>query len=80
MSFVRDDNAGESYAVVCLAIGGDRDVTVGAVRRGMYRDAVTGNVVDVSDGRLSFHVRGNSAGNYVLNGPGNIGLDGVYLL
>jgi hypothetical protein len=79
MSFVRDDNAGESYGVVGLAFGGDQDVNAGGVCSGMYRDAVTGNEVDVSDGRLSFHVRGNSAGIYVLNGPGKIGLDGVYL-
>jgi glycosidase len=79
MSFVRDYGEGESYAVVGLAIGRDQDVSVGGVRSGMYRDAVTGNEVNVSDGRLSFHVRANSAGIYVLDGPGKIGIDGVYL-
>jgi hypothetical protein len=46
---------------------------------GMYRDAVTGNEVNVSDGRLSFHVRGNSAGIYVLGSPGKISIGGLYL-
>jgi len=52
LSFVRDWNDGESYAVIGLAIG---------------------------DGNLSFHVKGNSAGIYVLDGPGKIGEDGAYL-
>ncbi len=77
IGFVRD--YGESYAVVGLAIGGDQDITVHEVRDGTYRDAVTGHTVTVGDGRLSFHVRGNSAGIYVLDGPGKIGEDGVYL-
>ena len=79
MSFVRDYNNGESYAVVGLAMGGDQDITVGNVRNGTYADAVTGNRINVSNGSISFHVRGNSAGIYVLNGPGRIGEDGVYL-
>jgi hypothetical protein len=79
MSFVRDYHDGESYAVVGLAIGSDQDVSVGGVRDGTYRDAVTGNEVSVSGGNLSFRVRGNSAGIYVLDGPGKIGTDGAYL-
>ena len=79
MSFVRDHNDGESYAVVGLAIGGDQGISVGNVRNGTYRDAVTGNEVHVGDGNLSFHVNGNSAGIYVLDGPGKIGVDGDYL-
>jgi hypothetical protein len=79
MSFIRDHNNGESYAVVGLAVGGDQDITVGNVRNGTYTDAVTGNRIAVSNGTVSFHVRGNSAGIYVLNGPGKIGTDGVYL-
>jgi hypothetical protein len=79
MSFVRDYNNGESYAVVGLACGGDQDITVGNVRNGSYVDAVTGNRINVSNSSISFHVRGNSAGIYVLNGPGRIGDDGVYL-
>ena len=49
------------------------------IRNGAYTDAVTGNRINVSNGSISFHVRGNSAGIYVLNGPGRIGEDGVYL-
>lgn len=79
LSFVRDHNNGESYAVVGLAIGGDQGVNVGGIRNGVYRDAVTGNEIHVGNGHLSFHVRGNSAGIYVLNGPGKIGTDGAYL-
>ena len=79
MSFVRDYNNGESYAVVGLAMGGDQDITVGNIRNGAYADAVTGNRITVSGGNIAFHVRGNSAGIYVLNGPGRIGEDGVYL-
>ena len=79
MSFVRDYNNGESYAVVGLAMGGDQDIIVGNIRNGAYADAVTGNRINVSGGSISFHVRDNSAGIYVLNGPGRIGEDGVYL-
>jgi glycosidase len=79
ISFVRDHNHGESYAVVGLAIGGDQQVSVGNIRNGVYRDAVTGRTVAAGDGQLSFTVRGNSAGIYVLNGPGKIGEDEVYL-
>jgi glycosidase len=79
MSFVRDLDDGASYAVVGLAIGSDQEVTVGGVRNGLYRDAVSGREVQVGDGILSFQVRANSAGIYVLNGPGKIGEDERYL-
>lgn len=79
LSFVRDLHAGGSYAVVGLAIGDDQRVTMTGVRNGTYRDAVSGREVDVHDGQLSFEVRASSAGIYVLNGPGRIGADGVYL-
>jgi glycosidase len=79
LSFVRDYNHGESYAVVGLAIGADQTMTVDGVRNGHYRDAVSGQEIQVNDGRLSFSVPANSAGIYVLNGPGKIGMDGVYL-
>ncbi len=79
MSFVRDWNDGESYAVVGLTIGGDQHITVGGVRNGTYRDCVTGSETQVADGTLSFHVNGNSAGIHVLDGPGKIGADGAYL-
>ncbi len=79
MRFVRDLSGEGSYAVIGLAIGSDQSVTVEGVRDGIYRDAVTGREVQVHDGRLSFSVHANSAGIYVLDGPGKVGVDGVYL-
>ena len=79
LSFVRDLDDGASYAVVGLAIGSDQEVTISPVRNGLYRDAVSGREVRVGDGRLSFHVHANSAGIYVLDGPGKIGDDEQYL-
>jgi hypothetical protein len=79
MSFVRDYAEGGSYAVVGLAIGSDQSIHVGGVRPGLYRDAVTGAESHAPDGTLAFHVRANSAGIYVLDGPGKIGEDGPYL-
>ena len=80
MAFIRDWNNGESYVAVGLAIGGDQDITIGGLRGGTYRDAVTGREVGTGDGgSISFHVAGNSAGIYVLNGPGKVGADGAYL-
>lgn len=65
--------------MVGLTIGGDRTMTVGGVRNGTYVDAVTGNRITVSGGSITFPVKGNSAGIYVLDGPGKIGEDGVFL-
>ena len=79
MSFVRDWNDGESYAVVGLAIGSDQGANVGGIRNGRYVDAITGGVIDVGNGSISFGVRAGSAGIWVLNGPGKIGDDGVWL-
>jgi glycosidase len=79
MSFVRDYNNGQSYAVVGLSIAGDQQITVSNVRNGTYRDAVSGNTVTVTNGSLSFVVKASSAGIWVLNGSGKIGSDGVYL-
>jgi len=79
MSFVRDYNNGQSYAVVGLATGGDQQISVTGVRNGLYRDAVTGNTINVTTGNISFNVKGCSAGIYVLNGPGKIGEDGDFL-
>ncbi|HRZ24505.1 MAG TPA: alpha-amylase, partial [Candidatus Contendobacter sp.] len=79
ISFVRDYHHGESYVVVGLTIGGGQDISVSGVRNGIYRDAVTGREITVAHGGLSFHVSGNSAGIYVLDGPGKIGVDGAYL-
>ena len=79
MTFVRNYNDGESYAAVGLAIGGGRDMTISGIRNGEYVDVVTGNRVVVSNGTLSFYVKGNSAGIYILNGPGKIGSDEIFL-
>ena len=79
MHFVRDHDHGASYAVVGLAIGGDQHISISGIRNGVYRDAVSGHEIQVGDGHLAFGVRGNSAGIYVLNGPGRIGVDGAYL-
>ena len=78
MSFVRDLSEQGSYAVVGLAIGSDQQVSVGGVCPGVYRDAITGRQQN-SDGNLSFKVKANSAGIWVLDGPGKVGEDGVYL-
>jgi glycosidase len=79
MRFVRDYQDGQSYVVVGLAIGGDQNFSVSGVRNGTYRDAVTGREIQVSDGTLTFQVKANSAGIYVKDGPGKIGVDGTYL-
>jgi hypothetical protein len=55
-------------------------ITVQGVKGGTFRDAVSGREVTVGDGgALSFEVKASSAGIYVLNGPGKIGADGLYL-
>lgn len=79
LSFVRDYQNGTSYAVVGLAAGSAQSFSISGVRNGTYRDAVTGRVVTVSSGTLAFSVAATSAGIYVLNGPGKIGSDGLYL-
>ncbi|MFZ0790642.1 MAG: alpha-amylase family glycosyl hydrolase, partial [Chromatiaceae bacterium] len=79
MSFVRDLSEQRSYVVIGLAIGSDQQVRLDGVRDGLYRDAVSGAEIRVSGGHIGFHVRANSAGIYVLNGPGKIGEDGPYL-
>jgi glycosidase len=79
MSFVRYHPRAESLAVVGLAIGGDQHIRVEGLPAGVYRDAVTGNEIHTDGSALSFTVKANSAGIFVLNGPGKIGQDGVYL-
>ncbi|CCQ49680.1 starch-binding protein [Crocosphaera watsonii WH 8501] len=79
MSFVREDQGSNSYVVVGLTIGGQQQITINDVHNGTYRDAVTGNSIDVNSNSISFDVKANSAGIYVLNGEGKIGEDGVYL-
>lgn len=70
---------GNSYAVVGLAIGSDQHIHLDGVRNGIYRDAVTGNEVHVSNGSINFQVKANSAGIYVHDGPGKIGKTTRYL-
>jgi glycosidase len=79
MAFVRDLSAEGSLAAVGLAIGSDQSIAIDGLPEGLYRDAVTGAEVRADGGRLSFRVRANSAGIYVLNGPGKIGEDGPFL-
>ncbi len=79
MSFVREDKASDSYVAVGLTIGGEQKITINQVHNGTYRDAVTGNTINVDNNTISFSVKANSAGIYVLNGEGKIGEDGAYL-
>jgi len=79
MSFVRDLSAQGSYAVVGLASGTTQSITVNGVKNGTYKDAVTGNTLTVTNGTISFTVASYSAGIYVLNGSGKIGVTGTYL-
>ncbi len=74
-----DVGGADPVAEGLIAIGSDQTITVQGVLNGTYRDAVTGREIAVHDGTLTFNVRGSSAGIYVLDGPGRIGVDGVYL-
>lgn len=77
MSFTRSLD-GQTVAVG-LAAGTAQSIQVNGLPNGTYRDAVTGDSRTVSDGTLSFTVAAYSAGIYVLDGPGRIGLAGPYL-
>lgn len=79
MSFVRDLPSENSYAVVGLASGSGQSITVNGVKNGTYKDAVTGNTINVTGSTISFTVASYSAGIYVLNGPGKIGTSGTFL-
>ncbi len=82
MSFVRDYNNGESYAAIGLSVGEgnyEDKITINGVRNGTYRDAITGTEIVVKNNSITFKVKNNSMGIYVLNGPGKIGKDGKYL-
>jgi glycosidase len=65
-----------SEVAVGLAKDGDASFTFTGMTNGIYRDAVTGKEVNVTNGTLSFWVKSTSAGIYVLNGPGMIGGNG----
>jgi len=73
VGIVRDYNNGESYAVVGLAKDGQVEFNFSGIRNGVYRDAVTGHEISVSNGSIRFTVAPSSAGIYVLDGPGMIG-------
>ncbi|MDX2129349.1 MAG: alpha-amylase family glycosyl hydrolase [Chloroherpetonaceae bacterium] len=64
---------GSNEVVVGLAKDGAVTFNFIGLTNGIYRDAVTGNEINVSNGNLSFTVQPSSAGIYVLNGPGLIG-------
>lgn len=83
MAFKRryTDNETDSYALV--TISGDASFT--GILNGVYTDVITGETVEVSDGRLSVSCKGK--GNlriFVLStvktpAPGKVGEDGKYL-
>ncbi len=77
MSFVRQFES--SYVVVGLATGSNQNISMSDIINGTYRDAITGNTITVNNGSINFTVAAFSAGIYVLDGPGKIGNDGVYL-
>ena len=67
----------DSYVLVTINSG----ATFTGVLNGTYRDCVTGDVINVTNGTLttpSFSGQGNMR-VYVLNGPGKIGEDGPFL-
>lgn len=71
VGFVR--KFGNSECAVGLAKDGSTTFNFSGLTNGVYKDAVTGNSITVSNGSLSFTVSSSSAGVYVLNGPGIIG-------
>ncbi|MGB0524258.1 MAG: starch-binding protein [Flammeovirgaceae bacterium] len=75
VGYVRE--AGDSKVVVGLAKDGAVTFNFGGLTNGIYRDAVTGREILVSNGTMNFTVQPASAGIYVLNGPGMIGGNGV---
>jgi glycosidase len=71
VGFVR--KFGNSECAVGLAKDGNATFNFSGLTNGIYKDAVTGNSITVSNGTLSFTVSSSSAGVYVLNGLGIIG-------
>jgi hypothetical protein len=68
-----------SFAAVGLSQGGG-NVTIGGLRAGTWRDAVTGQERTIGEGgSLTFHVNNGSAGVWILGGPGKVGVDGAWL-
>ncbi|GGY97809.1 carbohydrate binding domain-containing protein [Streptomyces poonensis] len=78
MAFKRRYTSGGTDSFALVTVSGSATYT--GIPNGTYRDAVTGDVRTVSDGKLSVAAPGK--GNlrvYVLDGPGKIGTDGPYL-
>lgn len=67
----------DSKVAVGLAKDGSASFNFNSVPNGIYRDAVTGRTINVSNGNLQFTVTSGSAGIYVLNGVGMIGESGA---
>lgn len=70
------DSKVDSYVLVCISGG----ATFTGIENGKYVDAITGDVKNVTDGKLTASCSGK--GNmriYVLNGTGKIGVDTKYL-
>jgi glycosidase len=65
--------SGSSEVAVGLAKDGSATCSFTGMTNGIYRDAVTGAEINVTNGSMSFNVSSGSAGIYVLNGPGMIG-------
>ncbi|MFN4006181.1 MAG: starch-binding protein [Chitinophagaceae bacterium] len=68
--------SGSSFVCVGLAKDGNATFNFTNIQNGVYRDAVTGSSITVTNGSLQFTVTSGSAGIYVLNGPGMIGASG----
>ena len=75
IGYVRKLN--NQWVAVGLAKDGNASFNFTGMANGIYRDAVTGREINVTNGNLSFTVKSTSAGIYVLNGPGMIGDGGV---
>jgi glycosidase len=81
MSFIRSFEEGNSVAVVGFSPFIPQTITVDRVPPGQYSDAITGatQIVATDSRRLTFDVAADSAGIWVLNGPGRIGDEGPFL-
>lgn len=75
VGYTRQD--GNSFVCVGLAKDGSASFNFTNIPNGVYRDAVTGREVTVSNGSLQFTVASVSAGIYVKDGPGMIGDNGA---
>jgi glycosidase len=76
--FVRN-HEDRAFAVVGLSQGGDR-LTVGDLPAGRWVDAVRGEELRTGPGgALTFDVAPGGARVFILDGPGRVGDDGVYL-